>query len=147
MPCATAPPSLAPVSSAYDAVVLDDVGVLSGVPSDEAALLEQVVRELRAQGLRTALLSNAGGCGRPHWADLFDVVVLTENEAVRKPDPAAFLLVAERLGVAPGRCVCVDDLVPNVRGAAAAGMTGVHHTSPERTVEELEILLGVRLSA
>jgi hypothetical protein len=110
VPCATSRPSLAPVSSAYDAVVLDDVGVLSGVRADEAAALEQVVRELRSRGLKTALLSNAGGCGRPDWADLFD-------------------------------------LVPNVRGAAAAGMTGVHHTSPERTVEELEILLGVRLSA
>jgi putative hydrolase of the HAD superfamily len=135
------------MSKPYDALVVDDVGVLSGVRLDHAAAMTEVVRSARRAGLRTALLSNAGGCGRPEWPDLFDVVVLTELEVVRKPDPAAFRLVAQRLDVAPERCVHVDDLASNVRGAAAAGMTGVHHTSPERTIEELEVLLEIPLTA
>jgi putative hydrolase of the HAD superfamily len=141
------PPSLPPMSRTYDALVVDDVGVLSGVRLDDAATMAEVVRTARGAGLRTGLLSNAGGCGRPDWPDLFDAVVLTELEAVRKPDPEAFRLVAQRLGVPPERCVHVDDLVANVRGAAAAGMTGVHHTSPARTIEELEILLEIPLGA
>ncbi|TAL23373.1 MAG: haloacid dehalogenase, partial [Frankiales bacterium] len=78
----------------YDALVVDDVGVLSGVREDDAAALERAVRTARAAGLRTGLLSNAGGCGRPEWPDLFDTVVLSGIAGVAKPDPEAFLLVA-----------------------------------------------------
>lgn len=125
----------------YDALVLDDVGVLSGVRDDEAAAMEDVVRRARAAGLRTGLLSNAGGCGRPEWSGLFDAWVLSGLVGVAKPDAAAYRLVAERLGVAPERCVFVDDLRRNVLGAVSAGMTGVHHTSPAATLEELEVLI------
>ena len=127
---------------AYDALVVDDVGVLSGVREDEAAAMEDAVRRARSSGLRTALLSNAAGCGRPEWPDLFDVVQLSGLAGVAKPDAAAFLLVAERLGVEPARCVLVDDLRRNVLAAAAVGMTGVHHTSADATLAELEVLLG-----
>lgn len=135
------------MSRPYDALVVDDVGVLSGVREDDAAAMEQVVRRVRATGMRTALLSNAGGCGRPEWSDLFDVVVLSGLAGVAKPDAAAFLLVAERLGVDATRCVFVDDLRRNVLGAAATGMTGVHHSSLAATVQELEVLTGVPLGA
>ena len=125
----------------YDALVVDDVGVLSGVRDDEAAAMEDLVRTARARGIRTALLSNAGGCGRPEWDGLFDAVVLSGIAGVRKPDREAYELVAARLGVAPERCVLVDDLASNVRGAVAAGMTGVHHTSAATTAQELAVLL------
>ena len=133
------------MSRPYDAVVVDDVGVLSGVRDDDAAAMTDVLRRLRAAGLRTALLSNAGGCGRPEWPDLFDAVVLSGLAGVAKPDRAAYELVAARLGVPPGRCVFVDDLRRNVLGAAAAGMTGVHHCAPDTTAAELEVLTGVPL--
>ena len=133
------------MSRSYDALVVDDVGVLSGVRDDDAAAMEAVLRAARAAGLRTALLSNAGGCGRPEWPDLFDTVVLSGLAGVAKPDPDAYLLVAERLGVEPARCVFVDDLRRNVLGAAAVGMTGVHHSSVAATRLELEVLLDLQL--
>ena len=40
-----------------------------------------------------------------------------------KPDPEVFLLAAQRLGVAPERCVGVDDALSGVAAARAAGMT------------------------
>ncbi len=129
------------MTRSYDALVVDDVGVLSGVRDDEAAAMEDVVRRARATGLRTGLLSNAGGCGRPEWPDLFDAVVLSGLAGVAKPDAAAYRLVAERLGVAPERCVFVDDLRRNVLGAVRAGMTGVQHRSAADTLAELEILI------
>jgi HAD superfamily hydrolase (TIGR01509 family) len=67
--------------------------------------------------------------------------VLSGIAGVAKPDPAAFLLVAQRLGVAPQRCVFVDDLRRNVLGAVSAGMTGVHHTSLDATLHELGVLI------
>ncbi|MDQ6686689.1 MAG: HAD family hydrolase [Actinomycetota bacterium] len=39
-----------------------------------------------------------------------------------KPAPDLFLLAAERMGVAPERCVVVEDSVPGVRAAVEAGM-------------------------
>jgi FMN phosphatase YigB (HAD superfamily) len=90
------------VDRPYDALVVDDIGVLSGVRDDEAAAMEDVVRRARRAGLRTGLLSNAGGCGRPEWPELFDAVVLSGLAAVGKPEAAAYLLVAELEVLLPG---------------------------------------------
>jgi beta-phosphoglucomutase-like phosphatase (HAD superfamily) len=42
-----------------------------------------------------------------------------------KPAPDIYLLAAERLGVAPEHCVVLEDSVPGVRAALAAGMTPI----------------------
>jgi beta-phosphoglucomutase-like phosphatase (HAD superfamily) len=39
-----------------------------------------------------------------------------------KPAPDLFLLAAERMAAVPGRCVVIEDSVPGVTGALAAGM-------------------------
>lgn len=53
-----------------------------------------------------------------------------------KPAPDLFLFAASEMGVKPARCVVVEDSVPGVTGAVAAGMTvlGFHggaHCRPE----------------
>lgn len=107
-----------------------------------------VVRRARAAGLRTALLSNSWGLDYPReeWDVLFDAVVISGEVGMRKPDVAIYRYAADRLGLPPEACVMVDDLPPNVRGAAAAGMVGVHHVDTATTVAELEELLGVALA-
>ncbi|MCW2666711.1 MAG: hypothetical protein JWN57_1673 [Frankiales bacterium] len=124
------------------ALVVDDAGVLSGTREP----LTDVVRQARAAGLATAVLSNADGPARPALVDLVDVVVLCGSGALRKPDPEVFRAVAGRLGVEPGECVFVDDLVVNVRGAAVAGMAGVVHRDLATTAAELRVLLGLDLT-
>lgn len=62
-------------------------------------------------------------------ADRFDVTVTTEDYAPGKPHPAGYLLGAERLGVAPGRCVAVEDSEVGVAAARAAGMRVVGTTA------------------
>ncbi|MCW3040032.1 MAG: Haloacid dehalogenase domain protein hydrolase, partial [Solirubrobacterales bacterium] len=42
-----------------------------------------------------------------------------------KPDPAVYLLALERLGLAPGAAVAVEDSLPGVRAAVAAGIPTV----------------------
>jgi putative hydrolase of the HAD superfamily len=105
----------------------------------------EAVRRAKAADLCTALLSNSWGNTYPRdgWAELFDVVVISGEVAMRKPEPEIFRLTAGRLGLEPAECVFVDDLPPNVRGAVAVGMVGVHHVTPQRTLAELEALLGV----
>jgi putative hydrolase of the HAD superfamily len=72
-------------------------------------------------------------------------VVISGEVGLRKPQPEIYRLAADRLGHRTDECVFVDDLAPNVRGAAAAGMVGVHHRDVEATVAELEALFGLPL--
>ena len=52
----------------------------------------------------------------------FEAIVSGDEVRLGKPDPASFLLAAERLGVDPVRCVVVEDAPAGVAGARAAGM-------------------------
>jgi len=112
----------------------------------ERSMME-VVRTVRAAGVRTGLLSNSWGLDyeRDGWDTLFDAVVISSEVGLRKPDPAIYALAAERLGLPPDQIVFVDDLRPNVRAAAAAGMVGVQHVDLETTVSELEVLFETSL--
>jgi putative hydrolase of the HAD superfamily len=108
-------------------------------------LMVSVVRSAREAGVRTALVSNSWGTTRYDrvlLADLFDTVVISGEIGIRKPAPQIYLLAAERIGVPPPACVFVDDLAFNLKPAADLGMATVHHVSSERTVAELERLLG-----
>ncbi len=100
-------------------------------------------------GIATALLSNSWGDHYPDslWDGTFDVVVLSGQVGLRKPDPAIFLLTCERLGVEPGDCVFVDDLAHNVAAAVEVGMVGVLHTDYATTEAQLCVLLGHDVSA
>jgi HAD superfamily hydrolase (TIGR01509 family) len=55
-------------------------------------------------------------------ADAFGATLSTEETARGKPAPDVWLAVADRLGVAPERCVAIEDSSNGVRSAAAAGM-------------------------
>jgi putative hydrolase of the HAD superfamily len=106
------------------------------------------LRRARAQGVRTGLISNSMGAGRydrSTFPELFDGVVISGDEGMHKPEPEIYELGAERVGLAPADCVFVDDLRENCEGAEAVGMTAVLHRGADRTVPELERLLGVEL--
>ncbi|MGH3858737.1 HAD-IA family hydrolase [Actinokineospora sp.] len=118
----------------YEALVVDYAGVFT-----DPAIVD-VVRSARAKGLRTALLSNADR--RPYGLpDLFDAVIVSGEVGVAKPNPAIYELAAKSLATTPDRCVFIDDVARYVRGAAEAGMTGIHHRAVESTMDELAVLL------
>lgn len=107
------------------------------------------VRNARAAGIRTGLISNSWGTRRYDRAmleELFDGVVISGEEGIRKPDPAMYALGAQRAGVAPQACVYVDDLPFNLPPAAELGMATVHHVETPATIAALERLLGVALA-
>jgi epoxide hydrolase-like predicted phosphatase len=123
-------------------------GMFAGVQPDTEMV--EAVRLARRQGVRTALVSNSWGVHRyPHdmFEELFDGVVISAEEGIRKPARKMYELGAERAGVQPAECVYVDDLPFNLTPAEELGMATVHHTSAESTIPELERLLGVRLRA
>lgn len=55
-------------------------------------------------------------------SDWFDEVVTADDVANGKPAPDIFLKAAELLGVAPGKCLVIEDAPPGVAAALAAGM-------------------------
>ena len=121
-------------------------GLFAGVAPDEAML--EAVRRAHRAGIRTALVSNSWGVHRyPHelFDELFDGVVISAEERIRKPSRRMYELGAERAGVPAQECVYVDDLPFNLTPASELGMAVVHHTSAETTIPELERLLEVTL--
>jgi len=122
-------------------------GLFAGVKPDAAMV--DAVRRAHDAGVRTALVSNSWGVHRyPHelFPELFDGVVISAEEGIRKPSRQMYELGAERAGVAAEQCVYVDDLPFNLVPAEKLGMATVHHTSAETTIPELERLLGVPLA-
>ena len=122
--------------------------IFAGMAAEEDMMDAVVVA--RGAGYRTALLSNSWGLSlypRDRFPDMFDVVVISGEVGLRKPDPEIFNLTTERLGIAPERCVFVDDHPGHLKAALEVGMTTVLHRAPNETIEELEDLLQVPLTA
>jgi epoxide hydrolase-like predicted phosphatase len=106
------------------------------------------VAAARRAGIRTGLISNSWGTrryDRELLAELFDGIVISGEEGMRKPDRRMYDLGAERTGVEAAECVFVDDLPFNLTPAADLGMATVHHVSAAETIPQLERLLGVSL--
>ncbi|MCR9279017.1 MAG: HAD-IA family hydrolase [Pseudomonadaceae bacterium] len=74
---------------------------------------------------------------------LFDVVVESSKEGVRKPEPQIYQIACERMGVAPEKCVFLDDLGINLKPARAMGMQTIKVIDPDVAIDELSRLTGV----
>jgi putative hydrolase of the HAD superfamily len=121
-------------------------GLFRGVAADTDMV--DAVRRAKAAGVRTALVSNSWGVHRyPHdmFEELFDGVVISGQEGIRKPALRMYELGAERAGAPTETCVFVDDLPFNLTPAQELGMATVHHMSAGTTIPELERLLGLPL--
>jgi HAD superfamily hydrolase (TIGR01549 family) len=73
------------------------------------------IAAFRAAGGKTALVSDYPATAKLAGlgvTGLFDVVVASGEEGgpeALKPDPAGYLLAAQRLEIAPGRCLVIGD--------------------------------------
>jgi len=122
--------------------------MFAGYAGAEPSPLIEAVRRVKAAGFATALLSNSWGMDYPReaWPDLFDVVVISGEVRMRKPEAEIYHLTLDQLGLSGADCVFVDDLRPNVRAAAELGIVGIEHVSADATMAELERLFGLALS-
>ena len=69
--------------------------------------------------------------------ELFDVVVESSKEGIRKPNPAFYLKACELLDVSPHESVFLDDLGINLKPAKALGMTTIKVLSEEQALRAL----------
>jgi putative hydrolase of the HAD superfamily len=108
----------------------------------------QFAREVRANGTNVGILTNnIAEWGR--WRDKFqahelaDVIVDSSEAGVRKPNPIAYQLILDRLGIAsPSRALFLDDFVWNVEGARRVGLHAIHVTDHVAAIAEARSLLG-----
>ena len=75
---------------------------------------------------------------------LFDVIVESSVEGVRKPDPRIYEIACNRMGVAPHGCVFLDDLGINLKPAKALGMTTIKVVEEDQAINDLEKATGIR---
>jgi epoxide hydrolase-like predicted phosphatase len=115
---------------------------------EHAPDMSALVRRARTAGLRTGLLSNSWGNDYPRdgWDEMFDVVVISGEVGMRKPEPRIFEHTLALMALRPEECVFVDDLRHNVDAAVDLGMIGVLHRTYDQTLLELEAVFGVDLA-
>jgi epoxide hydrolase-like predicted phosphatase len=81
---------------------------------------------------QTALLSNATRRLRQvleevyQLTDAFDVIVVSAEEGLMKPDPEIYIRTLRRLGCQPQASIFIDDTKENVDAAIKLGMNGIH---------------------
>lgn len=90
-----------------------------------------LLKALKARGLRIGVLSNFSlfsldaSLAATGLAPFVDVAHAATIRGQAKPQPDAYLDIAQALGAAPGGCLYVDDEMPCVQGADAVGMRAV----------------------
>jgi putative hydrolase of the HAD superfamily len=95
-------------------------------------------RQVRASGLRTALLSNLPQPLGEHFrdelglTDRFDHYTFSYELRAAKPEAAIYRHALDGLGVEAGEALFLDDRLENVEGARAIGMRAIHFETPAK---------------
>jgi putative hydrolase of the HAD superfamily len=109
-----------------------------------------LMRKLKASGLRMAMLTNNVREWEPLWRpmlpvdEIFEFVVDSAFVGMRKPEPEIYALTIERLGegIGAGECLFVDDVEVNIEAARALGLGAVHFRDNQQAIPEIEAVLG-----
>ena len=106
---------------------------------------QDFVRDCRAAGYRTYILSNASDLFFTYFANFgpledFDGAVISCQELLLKPEPEIYQRLLSRYGLDPTECLFIDDREENVAAARAFGMRG--HVFRE-DYPALRVLLGL----
>jgi glucose-1-phosphatase len=108
--------------------------------------LINVVRTLRPT-YKVAMLSNVGRglinqlFTQQELDELFDVVVLSSDVGMVKPDPEIFKYTCDKLGLLPEECMMVDDIQDNIDAANDLGMHGVVFNTTEKFISDARPVL------
>jgi len=107
----------------------------------------EILVELKAKGIRLALLSNTI---EPHvlaneemgrlekLRDIgFEAFIWSYEEGFRKPDPRIYKVMLAKLNLPAEACAFVDDDLENVEAAKELGMRGIHFQAPEQLRKDL----------
>ncbi|XP_068937520.1 acyl-CoA dehydrogenase family member 10 isoform X2 [Petaurus breviceps papuanus] len=122
----------------------------SGQVAKQFSVMTEAINRIRAEGLKTAVLSNNfylpnGESFLPLDRKQFDVVVESCLEGICKPDPRIYKMCLQRLQVEPSESIFLDDLGHNLKAAAQLGIHTIKVNDAENALKELETFLGFPL--
>jgi putative hydrolase of the HAD superfamily len=106
-----------------------------------------LMRELKAEGYRMAMLTNNVREWEPLWRsmlpvdEIFETVVDSGFVGCRKPESRIYELTLERIAEPADACLFVDDVLVNCEGARKAGLHAVHFQDNEQAVAEIRAVL------
>lgn len=112
--------------------------------------VKDVLRQLSAADIQFCVASSGTPDKIHHSLKLTGLISLLESRIFSasqvkngKPAPDLFALAAQKMGVAAKDCLVIEDAVPGVKGAKAAGMvafgfTGGSHCTPKCAQELLD---------
>jgi epoxide hydrolase-like predicted phosphatase len=108
----------------------------------------EYMRELRGRGYRMAICTNNVREWEQRWRamlpvdEIFDVIVDSAFVGTRKPESRIYELTLQRLGIAAGSALLIDDIEVNCAGARDVGMRTVWFQSTEQAIIDTEAVLG-----
>jgi len=135
---------------------LDAGRVLAALRGEVRPAMVEAIRRLRAHGLPLGMVSNnvspmERGGRMDDILDMFDVIVESSIEGIRKPEPEIYQRALERLSEFVGRrieatdCAYLDDLGINLKPARALGFSTIKVVDPDVAIAELSALVGFPL--
>jgi putative hydrolase of the HAD superfamily len=107
----------------------------------------ELMRDLKAEGYRMAMLTNNVREWEPLWRsmlpvdEIFETVVDSGFVGCRKPEGEIYRMTLERVGLSAGVCLFVDDVAVNCEGARKAGIRAVHFRDNEQAIPEIRAAL------
>jgi len=108
--------------------------------------VSEMLGELKARRIPIAVATSSraphalGHLGTAGLLDLFQAVVTRDDVVNPKPHPEPYLTAARHLGIAPGRCIAVEDSHAGVRAAHAAGMQTIMVPDLVQPTEDVRLL-------
>lgn len=126
---------------------IESFGLLLFEALDPNPGMIDLIREVRRDGVRTALLTNNVKEWESTWRsmmpidELFETVVDSAFVNCRKPDPRIYQLTLERVQLEPGQCIFIDDMEINIDAANQLGFHGVHFRETAQARAEVHALL------
>ncbi|MFU8816051.1 MAG: HAD-IA family hydrolase [Pseudomonadales bacterium] len=133
----------------------DVIELLSG---DLRPRMVEVLKRVKASYRVACITNNVKGGRGPGMANsserasqmaevmaLFDLVVESSIEGIRKPNPRIYQIACERLGVTPDKAVFLDDLGINLKPARALGMQTIKVLGEQQAIDDLAKLVGLQL--
>jgi putative hydrolase of the HAD superfamily len=117
--------------------------------SHPAPVMPQWARDIRAAGLRTAILSNMPVPVRDHvldcaWLPEFDTITFSCEAGVCKPEPEIYRQCLLALAVHPSEVLFFDDREPNIRAAEALGLHAILFTDVPSAAREIDRRFSLR---
>jgi putative hydrolase of the HAD superfamily len=102
----------------------------------------ELAAELKKQGFITSILSNTEIPAYKYFKELnyevFNVLIFSCIEKVRKPDSKIFEIALEKLNSQANQVIFIDDRMDNIKAAEYLGINTIHYKNTIETIENFK---------